>query len=593
MCGIGGVFAKELLLDEQALQRMSDALKHRGPDDEGIYLSENKKSGLVHRRLSFLDLTPAGHQPMSSEDASIHVVLNGEIYNFKQLRTELKTLGCVFKSQTDTEVLIHGYKVWGKSLPEKLSGMFAFAILDEKNQKLLLGRDRFGIKPLYYAFDSSMFFFASEIKGILATSYMKKNIHPAAIAWFLANRYIPTPHTIWKNIFKLPAAHSLELDLNDFTFKLQRYYTPKPNMHRMNGNEAFEMFHHLILQSLSQHLIADVPIGSFLSGGLDSSSLVYLMQKSLNYPTKAFSIGFKGWNESEHQYAEMVAKSVGSAWYTEILDSIELDDVKKLMWHYDEPIADISILPTYAVSELARRHVKAVVSGEGADELLGGYWWHKPQSFYYPSIFQRWISLVKKNDFNYVKRHYIHAMSMGLFNHNELKQCLADEFLLELPDDPFRHLDNFRLDGLPVLKQLQLLDLHTFMNELILTKVDRASMAHSLEVRVPFLDHTLVDFILSLHPDVYFNPTDQKPFLKALLKNQVPDLILNRPKQGFVGPDQFYMNYSLYAQTLLHGALINKGVIKKFYLQQCIDKKDHWRLWKLFVLENWWQVWME
>lgn len=593
MCGIGGVFSKELSIDERALQRMSDALKHRGPDDEGMYISENKKSGLIHRRLSFLDLTSAGHQPMRSGDASIHVVLNGEIYNFKQLRNELQSLGCVFKSQTDTEVLIHGYKVWGKSLPEKLSGMFAFAVLDEKNQKLFLGRDRFGIKPLYYAFDSSMFSFSSEIKGILATSYMKKDIHPPSVGWFLANRYIPSPHTIWKNIFKLPAAHSLEFDLNDFTFTIQRYYTPKPNMLRMSGDEAFETFHHLLLQSLSQHLIADVPIGSFLSGGLDSSTLVYLMQKSLNYPTQAFSIGFKGWNESEHQYAEMVAKSAGAAWHAEILDSIQLDDVKKLMWHYDEPIADISILPTYTVSKLARRYVKAVVSGEGADEVLGGYWWHKPQNFYYPSVFQRWISLVKKPDFNQVKQHYIHAMSMGLFNHDELKQCLASEFLHELPDDPFHHFDNFRHDGIPVLKQLQLLDLHTFMNELILTKVDRASMAHSLEVRVPFLDHTLVDFMLSLHPDVYFNPTDQKPFLKSLLKNHVPDVILNRPKQGFVGPDRFYMNYPLYAQTLLHGALISQGVINKSYLQKCIENKDHWRLWKLFVLENWWQVWME
>ncbi len=593
MCGIGGVFSKELLVDERALQRMSIALKHRGPDDEGMYISENKRSGLIHRRLSFLDLTPAGHQPMNSEDASIHVVLNGEIYNFKQLREELQALGCVFKSQTDTEVLIHGYKTWGNNLPEKLSGMFAFAILDEKNHKLLLGRDRFGIKPLYFAFDSSMFFFASEIKGILATNYLRKKINLTAVSWFLANRYIPSPHSIWKNVFKLPAAHCLEFDLIDFTYTLHCYYTPKLNMHRMNVNEAFENFHHLLIQSLSQHLIADVPIGSFLSGGMDSSSLVYLMQKSLNYPTQAFSIGFKGWNESEHQYAEMVAKSTGAAWYAEILDSIQLDDVKKLMWHYDEPIADISILPTYAVSELARGHVKAVVSGEGADELLGGYWWHKPQNFYYSSVFQRWISLVNKPNFNQVKQHYIHAMSMGLFNYDELKQCLASEFLNELPDDPFCHLDNFRQDGIPVLKQLQLLDLHTFMNELILTKVDRASMAHSLEVRVPFLDHTLVDFMLSLHPNVYFNSADQKPFLKLLLKNHVPDVILNRPKQGFVGPDKFYMNYSLYAQTLLHGELINQGVIKKLYLQKCLEKKDHWRLWKLFVLESWWQVWMK
>ncbi|MCX7744770.1 MAG: asparagine synthase (glutamine-hydrolyzing) [Flavobacteriales bacterium] len=593
MCGIGGVFSKELLLDIQPLQRMSNALKHRGPDDEGLYLSENKKAGLIHRRLSFIDLSPAGHQPMCSDDASIHVVLNGEIYNFRQLRKELQAHGCIFKTQTDTEVLIHGYKIWGKRLPEKLSGMFAFALFDENNGKLFLCRDRFGIKPLYYSLNSSMFLFASELKGILATSYLKKDINAAAISWFLANRYIPSPHTIWKNILKLPAAHFLELNLNDFTYSLQRYYTPKVDNLVLNSKEAFESFYHLLLQSLSQHLIADVPIGSFLSGGLDSSSLVLLMQKSLNYPTHAFSIGFKDWNESEHQYAEMVAQAAGAMWHAEILDKIQLDQVKKLMWHYDDPIADISILPTYAVSELARRHVKAVVSGEGADEILGGYWWHKPQHFYYASVLQKWLRKIKKLDFKQIKQHYIHAMSMGLFSRNELKQCLSSEFLKNIPDDPFEHLDTYRYDGLPVLKQIQLLDLHTFMNELILTKMDRASMAHSLEVRVPFLDHALVDFMLSLHPNVYFKPSDQKPFLKSVLKNHVPDIILNRPKQGFVGPDKFYMNYQLYSNTLMNGLIINHGVINKSYLQTCIEIKDHWKLWKLFVLENWWQVWME
>lgn len=594
MCGIGGIFSNGThRINEDVLKRMSDTLTHRGPDDHGIYLSKNKKSGLIHRRLSFLDLSPAGRQPLHSDDGLIHVTLNGEIYNYKELRKALETLGCVFNTQTDTEVLIHGYKMWGMQLPTKLSGMFAFAILDEKENKVILARDRFGIKPMYYARDKNMFAFASEIKAIFATSLFNKKINHQAVSLFLANRYIPSPQTIWSDVFKLSAAHLLELNLNDFTYNIIRYYNPTIGLNKMNQEDAWFNFTNLLKTSISKHLISEVPIGTFLSGGLDSSTLVYIMQKELHYSTKAFSIGFKDWNESEHQYARMVAQSVGATFYIEILDKIELDEVKMLMWHYDEPIADISILPTYKVSELARRHVKAVVSGEGADELLGGYWWHKPQNFYYSSVFQRWLSFVKKPAFNQVKQHYIHAMSMGLFDAFELNQCLTGEFLKAIPDDPFQHFDNFRHDGLPVLKQLQLLDLHAFMNELILAKVDRASMAHSLEVRVPFLDHTLVDFMLSLHPDVYFNPTDQKPFLKSLLKKHVPDVILNRPKQGFVGPDQFYMNYDLYFKSLINGRLIQQYVINKSYVERCIKNKDHWRLWKLFVLENWWQVWME
>lgn len=592
MCGIGGVLLRNSILDEQVLIRMSDTLFHRGPDDKGLYLANNKRFGLIHRRLSFIDLSESGRQPMSSEDGKIHIVLNGEIYNYKELRDELQALGCVFKTQTDTEVLINGYKIWNDKLPQYISGMFAFAILDEIQNRLFLVRDRFGIKPLYYALSSTSFAFASEIKAILSTTLYKKEIKPESLSYFLANRYIPSPNTIWKNIFKLPAATYLSVCLDDLSITQHSYYKPAIHNKITDTEEASSKFNQLLLDSLSKHLIADVRIGAFLSGGYDSSTLVCLMQQDLQYPTYSFSIGFKGWNESEHQYAKIVANSVGAIFHTEILDEIDLNEVKKLMWFYDEPIADISILPTYSVSKLASQYVKAVVSGEGADELLGGYWWHKPERFYYSSIIQKWFNKLFKPNFTQVKQHYIHAMSMGLFSRQELLKCLNGEFLKHVPEDPFSHLDAFRNDELPVLKQLQLLDIHTFMNELILTKVDRASMAHSLEVRVPFLDHPLVDFILSLSVDVYFDPLNHKSYLKNILKNRVPNEILNRPKQGFVGPDKFYMNYALYGKALLHGLLIKQGVINKTYLESCLHNKDHWRLWKLFVLENWWSVWM-
>jgi asparagine synthase (glutamine-hydrolysing) len=591
MCGITGISLYKEQVNEPLLKKATALLHHRGPDSSNIHISNNRKTGFGHTRLSFIDLSDAGSQPMSNPENSTTVVLNGEIYNYLELRKELTELGYTFITKTDTEVLIHGFGAWGKDLPKKLEGMFAFAIYDEVNAQLFLARDRFGIKPLYYYKSNDQFIFGSEVKSILALDPTLKKIRPESISLFLANRYVPTPFTIWQDIYKLKPGSYVSLDLNSFKTEENPYWELKIGEEKISEEDAYEKFRTSLIRSVENHLRSDVPIGSFLSGGLDSSTLVYIMQKELGYSTKAFSIGFENWEQSEDQYAKIVADKVGANLFTSKPDRLDLNSVEKLMWHYDDPIADISIIPTFEVSSLARQQVKAVVSGEGADEALGGYWWHQPESFTRKTYFQKIFSGGAPN-FKKIKKHYIHAMSMGLFDHSELKDALTNQFAHSIPADPFQHFNSFEIEGSTQLKQLQYLDLNTFMPELILNKVDRASMAHSLEVRVPFLQHQLVEDLFNLPQHVYFKKGEQKPFLKKLLKDKVPAEVLNRPKQGFVGPDKYYMEMELYKNALVNGRLVVDGVIKSSYIESKLQQKDHWRLWKLFVLENWWKNWM-
>ncbi len=592
MCGITGISYKNGKVTAEQLIKAGSLLKHRGPDDSGYFISSSGKTGFAHQRLSFLDLSALGKQPLSNNDQSLVITYNGEIYNYLELRDTLEKLGYEFKTKTDTEVILHGYHAWGNALPQKLDGMFAFAIYDDQHQTIFICRDRFGIKPLYYSLGSNEFIFGSEIKSILALNGNLKKIRPGSISLFLANRYVPAPHTIWEEIKKLRPGHSLSIDLNSFSATENKYWHLASGKIKISLEETYENFRNLLLKSVGKHLRSDVPVGSFLSGGYDSSALVMLMKKDLHYPTSAFSIGFKDWDQSEDQYAKLVSDAVGADLYTSMPNNIQLDIVKKLMWHYDDPIADISIIPTYDVSRLASTKVKAVLSGEGADEMMGGYWWHKSEKFHHQNLFKKWSSSFTGKSFHDIKLHYINAMSMGLFDTAELKNALGPQYHTFIPQDPFSHFDQFAIQDESPVKQLQYLDIHTFMSELILSKVDRASMAHSLEVRVPFLQHELVEFLFSLDPSSYLVDGEQKPLLRKLLQGHVPEKILNRAKQGFVGPDQYYMDYTLYEKTLINGRLVNEEVIRKEYVSELLKKKDHWRLWKLFVLENWWQIWM-
>ena len=592
MCGICGKISTHKIISTEELVQSTQTLSHRGPDDQGIFLSKNQKTGLGHRRLSLLDLSAQGHQPMTLDNLTI--VFNGEIYNYIELKDELEQIGIAFNSQCDTEVILKAYQYWGEQMLSKLRGMFAFAILDEYKQELFLARDRFGIKPLFYAFQKGNFYFGSELKAIKSFSDFNALIEPSSISLFLANRFVSNHQTMWQDLHKLPAAHTLTIKLDTLKYQIKPYWNLPLTTLSVSAEEASVQFEKLLQDSLSEHLRSDVPVGAFLSGGLDSSATVTLMQTALDYQTQAFSIGFSGWNESEHQYAQLVANHVGAHLDTLILDKIDLDLMPTLMYHYDNPIADISILPTYLVSQLAHQKVKAVISGEGADELLGGYWWQKPENFHPgDSWINAWKSKLFPNATSDIKRHYIYAMSMGLFDSKECRKVLNGVYQSAVPRDVFSHLDSLFHPELSRLKQIQLMDIHRFMGELVLTKIDRASMAHSLEVRVPFLDHRLVEWLFQLPEPCYMQPNVQKPLLQKLLKGKVPEKILQRPKQGFVGPDVFYKDFHLYQSTLEHGRLIQDGIINPHYISKLLWSKDHWRLWKLFVLEHWWRVWVK
>ncbi|CAN5303482.1 asparagine synthase (glutamine-hydrolyzing) [soil metagenome] len=587
MCGIIGHITLSGTIDQNLFVSMRDTLKHRGPDDAGTYYNAEGTIALGHRRLSFFDLGPKGHQPMPYADGRYWITYNGEIYNFREVRKELALLGYTFQSETDTEVLLAAYQEWGKHMFHRLKGMYALGILDLETQKLLLARDRFGIKPLYYYQSNGHFIFASELKAIIRSDIVPKEIDVSSFADYFVYRYIPSPKTIWKDVKKLPPAHLLVIDLASLKGQPEEYWKPQLQNRREEEGEMIQQVDKMLLSSIDIHRRADVPVGSFLSGGYDSSALVYYLSR-VSYKPKTFSIGFEEWQNSEHRFADIVAKEYGVENEAVIAKESDLDLLDIMPEVYDEPIADISIVPTYMVSRLARTKVKAVLSGEGADELFCGYTWQKDFGKT-SSIKERLLNWLSPAP---ITAYYANAMAMGRFDNEELKRLL--------PPQQHRHIaknvDWFyqqHAQGLPPkLKTLQWLDTKCFMAELVLTKVDRASMANSLEVRVPFLDHELFEYVLSTDEKVYFKPAVTKYLLHENLKGHLPEAILDRKKQGFVGPDSYYMNIDWYQQQLQDSTLVKAGLINEGYVTTLLENADHWRLWKLLVMEKWYRHWM-
>ncbi len=592
MCGILGQINKKSPVDPQRFDAMRDTLKHRGPDGAATWRDPNGRVMLGHRRLSFLDLSESGQQPMCNENRSLWLTCNGEIYNYIELRAELKTLGHTFKSNSDSEVLLHAYEEWGRDMLNKLKGMFAFAIWDAVQSKLFLARDRYGIKPLYYAESNDAFVFASELKAIATCQEIPLSVDRSSIADFLAYRFVPSPKTIYKEAKKVKPGYCIEY-LKDGTLREWQYYTPFISARKENRKTVVERVGSLLQTSVDEHLRSDVEIGGFLSGGYDSSALVsFAAEKREQF--KSFSIGFEGWKNSEHQFAELVAEKSNSQLFTRIATTEDFDLVDTLMYHYDEPIADISIIPTYLVSQLAAQHVKAVLSGEGADELFVGYTWQKDiaaqttTGLQWAEGIRRIFSPTKNNHFVGL---YAHAMAMGRFNNETLPSILHPDLVSDIhPNTEWFYTQHYHAFETP-LKSFQFMDVKSFMGELVLTKIDRASMANSLEVRVPFLDHELVDYIFSLDERSYFEPSETKFALYENIKSRLPKQILDRKKQGFVGPDTFYMDINLYKNALEGGRLIQESVITNQGLNSLIQQEDHWRLWKLYILEKWWNVW--
>lgn len=584
MCGILGQINKENAIEQNTFLRMLDTMFHRGPDGKGTYFSSDNKIALGQRRLALIDLSEKGQQPLFNEDKTIWLTVNGEIYNAPVLKKILQQKGHSFYSETDSEVIIHGYEEWGTEVLDKLKGMFAFGLWDEKKHRLFLARDRFGIKPLYYYHDKEHFIFSSEIKGIIENADISRDIDFSSFCDYFTYRYIPSPKTIWKNIFKLPPAHYLIIE-NNAIVKQEKYWELNSVNESISEKDAIEKVNDLFLKSVSEHTLSDLPVGSFLSGGYDSSAIVYYLNK-LKYHTSTFSIGFENWDKSEHRYAETVSQLFKTDHTSKMISDSHLSLIEKLVHHYDEPIADISIIPTYVVSELATGSHKAVFSGEGADEIFSGYTWHKQNRN------QKHFLNFFKNKNPYSAENYAEAMAMGLFTRKELKRLLNNDLYQNIPEDPFWFYKKHFKPELTDVKRFQYLDIKTFMGELVLTKVDRASMANSLEVRVPFLDHELVEFMFHLPESTYIREGFKKYLLYKNINKVLPQSILQRPKQGFVGPDAYYQNINWYKENLSESKLISNNIINKEYTDCLITECDHWRLWKIVVMEKWYRQWI-
>lgn len=587
MCGIAGIVSINKSVTEAEIRSMTDAIKHRGPDDEGLYVNDKKTVALGHRRLSFLDLSEKGRQPLSNEDGTVWVTFNGEIYNFQDLKKELLQQGHTFRSNTDSEVLIHGYEQWGEKLLDKLIGMWAFAIWDERAQTLFAARDRFGIKPFYFGQDKERFVFASEIKAIAALKDYQRTLNYTAFADYFNYRYVPSPNTIWNEVQKLSPAHFLVWRNGKISIK--RYWHLQSRNETIKHHQLVDEIDHLLYQSVHQHAISDVPVGAFLSGGYDSSAIVYYLHRMGN-SLQTFSIGFENWANSEHHYAELVAKHFKTTHISYLVDDAHLETLEHLAWVFDEPLADISTLPTYLVSKVAAQNVKAVMSGEGSDEIFVGYEWQRnyvPQTF-----FQKLMYTFEAHQNPYPVSYYAEAMAMGRMDKLQQSQLLTADLQKHISanSDYFyaQHFDS----KISALKAIQQMDVKCFMAELVLTKIDRASMANSLEVRVPFLHHFLFEKIFSLRESAYHHPRQTKWLLYEQLKNVLPQEILQRKKQGFVGPDSYYMNIEWYRSLLKDCRLEKDGLVNATYVDALLKKDYDWRLWKLAVMELWYRKWM-
>lgn len=622
MCGICGVIAynDEPAVSVPLLRRMNDTLRHRGPDDAGVYLDDH--AGLAMRRLSIIDLE-GGHQPLSNEDASVWIVFNGEIYNHRALRGRLEKEGHRFATRSDTEAIVHGYEAWGDEVVHELNGMFGFALWDTWQRRLLLVRDRLGIKPMYYYAGPDRFYFASELKALLAHPDVPREIDLEALDLFLTLEYIPAPHTIFRHIRKLPAGHRLVLEQGRPP-RLEAYWDIRFEPLPYRDEECLEALEALIRDAVQIRLMADVPLGAFLSGGLDSSTIVAFMAAAMDRPVKTFSIGFGDPTYNELPYARQVASAFGTEHHEEFLTPDINEMVLRLVRHFDEPFGDFSIFPTYLVSEVARKHVTVALSGDGGDELFGGYDTYVAQAMdrrYYrhlpgwlrsrllPAVMDRIPPRpAKKGLVNKAKRFvegaalpeawghtrwmmFLHERDRRHLYHPDVLDALQGTGAGSLMETLFA-----RAVAADELARQQYVDVKTYLAEDILTKVDRMSMAASLEARVPLLDHRIVEMALNLPPHLKLAGGRTKVILRRMMAQRLPEAVLTKPKEGFSIPLKHWLRHELRPlmhdllgpETVRRRGLFNPDTVERWIREHMTGRANHsHRLWALMVLELW------
>ena len=626
MCGICGKYSPEGVQSSQ-IQRMLDSIAHRGPDDEGTYV--HGAIGLGNRRLSIIDLQ-SGKQPISNEDGTIWIVYNGEMYNYPALRHELEAKGHLFRTHSDTEAIVHLYEEMGERCVERLSGMFAFAIWDERQQKLLLARDRIGQKPLFYSQEGAQLFFGSEIKAILALHPRVPELDPLAMHDYLSLRFIAPPRTIFKHIRKLPPAHTLVFQNGQI--KLRQYWQLSfREKLTLSETEILEALQEQLKRTVDSHMLSDVPVGAFLSGGLDSSMVVAVLARDLGLKPQTFSIGVAESDFDETPYARIVAEQYGTQHTEERVQADLIHSLPKMIWHMDEPSDPIAAC-MFQAARLASRHVKVVLGGDGGDELFAGFDRYVgnryidiyslmplalrrslmgpmlerlPDSFTYKSMTQklRWVHHLSMQ--STAAEQYAEATCFFRFTHQEKQELYGDGLWKEL-----EHINSTRAITVPfnnaeadtLLDRMLYTDFVTRLPEHSLVLTDRMTMAHGLEARSPFLDHELVEFLAKVPADIKVQNNQPKHLMRKLAKDYLPPSILQREKQGFMFPIAYWFRTDLFpflSNTLTNSHFVKEGWFKKESIENLLNEHrtnrhdHHVRLWMLLNLEIWHQLYIE
>ena len=624
MCGIAGkvCFDRTAAVDPCLIERMTDAIRHRGPDDGGVWV--DGPVGLGNRRLSIIDLSARGHQPMSNEDGTVWIAFNGEIYNFAELRAELAGQGHTFRSNTDTEPIVHLYERDGVECVARLRGMFAFAIWDGRRRRLFLARDRLGKKPLFYYCGRDALVFGSEPKAILQDPDVPREADPAAIRQYLTYGYVPSPQSAFAGFRKLPPAHYLVLD--NGRADVRRYWTLHYQPKRTTSEEALgEELLALLEESVRLRLISDVPLGALLSGGVDSSAVVALMRRVSAARVKTFSIGFDRPEYDELRYARTVAAHLETDHHELVVRPDAIGMLPRLVWHYNEPFADSSALPSFAVCEMARRHVTVALTGDGGDEMFLGYDRYVAANLsarfdLIPRGVRRAASAVlarlplgaPKSSMHRLRRFAEVAAVppadrygrwMAFFD-GEDRTLLAPDFAQATAAPAFALLETAlgRSDGDSPAEAASDADVQLYLPDDLLVKMDIASMAHSLEVRSPLLDHRVVEFAASLPSRLKLRGLVQKYLLKRTMREMVPAEILGRRKMGFGVPIDSWFRGELREvayDTLLDGRTIGRGYFRADAVRRLLDEHvagtshHHSRLWNLLMLELWHRMFID
>lgn len=634
MCGIVGIWSPYQKIDREVLLRMRDRLRHRGPDETGIFIDEKSNLGLAQQRLAIIDLSPRAHQPMSSENGDFWITYNGEIYNFPEIRKELEKKGYQFRTNSDTEVVLKSFQEWGKDCLEKFRGMFSFAIWDKRKEKLYLFRDRFGVKPLFYYFDEKNFLFASELKAIYSFPKFKKEIDFQALSFYFQLGYIPAPLTIFKNTFKLEEGTILEID-QKFNFKKTKYWQPesyfKKEKIEKTEEEILERLENLFQESFQYRMVSDVEVGIFLSGGTDSSLVTAILQKNSAKKLKTFTIGFPESSYDEAPYAKKIAKILGTDHYEYYLNSKELENVfQKYLEIFDEPFGDSSGLPTYLLAKFAREKVKVVLSGDGGDELFLGYdkyqavdkirklptfirfFGRKFLEKLGPAKTEKLYSAISKISPlpKYTNlREKISKLS-NLLKGKEfpelfqlagsywLKEELADLFDERISDADLNKF--YQTENLDFREQMQVWDIKNYLVDDILVKTDRTTMSVSLEAREPYLDQKILEYLSQVPPEIKFKKP--KYLLKKVLAGYLPEELFQRPKTGFLPPMYEWLKkdwQSYLREYLAESKIKSQGIFKIEFIKKIINQYNQGKylnpdkIWLLIAFQMWAEKWLK